>query len=92
MEHGKCRIGRGACVEGAEAYRSALLTPALIQIDAPELASACNNQRVFAQRSLKRIGLSTEVLITPALIVHWTRTTGGMSLLSLHSRHDGREY
>ena len=29
MEHGKCRIGRGACVEGAEAYRSAPLTPAL---------------------------------------------------------------
>src|SRR5262249_27559597 len=27
-----------------------------------------------------------------ALIVHWTRTTGGTSLLSLHSRLYGREH
>src|SRR5262249_12108743 len=29
MEHGKCRIGHGACVEGADAHRRAPLAPAL---------------------------------------------------------------
>jgi hypothetical protein len=35
--------------------------------------------------------VGADVLIS-VLIVHWTRTIGGMSLLSLHSRLYGREH